>query len=414
MKMQPFRGTYDLLPERLNKHRIIVDAARKISELYGFEEVQTPLFEYMTVFSHTLGDSSDVVHKEMFTLTDRQGDLLALRPEGTAGVMRAVLSNNLFQGAALKYFYAGPMFRYERPQKGRYRQFHQIGVEVIGEASPESDVEVIALADQILKSLELDGKITLQLNSLGDSESRQAYRAALVAYFSAYQKDLSEESQLRLEKNPLRILDSKNPLDQALIEGAPKITQYLNADSRTFFERVQKGLACLKINFTLNERIVRGLDYYDHTIFEFVTEHLGAQGTVLGGGRYNGLSEQLGGKSLPSVGWSAGVERLELLLKAREVKRPHPISLIPIGSEAEKMAFTLLFDLRRQGFAADLAWQGSLKSRMKRANRVQSQWALIWGEDEISAQTVVAKNLEQGIQSIIPFRDIENFIKEKC
>ena len=291
--MKAFRGTYDQLPSVRRQHASVESCARRVLSLYQFEEVSTPIFEYLDVFVRTLGETSDVVTKEMFTFRDRHEDLLALRPEGTAGVMRAVLTNQLVQSVPLKYFYTGPMFRYERPQKGRMRQFHQVGVEHIGEAHPLADAECIAMGAHFLRELNLSGTIELEVNTLGDEGSRQKYRHALVNYFSLYEQDLSPDSKERLQKNPLRILDSKDEMDQRIVQDAPKIQAFLTPEAEKFFESVLRGLEALKVPFQVNPRLVRGLDYYGHTAFEFRTSSLGAQNTVLAGGRYDGLSARM-------------------------------------------------------------------------------------------------------------------------
>lgn len=405
----PFRGTYDLLPLDYMQHNAIIDKARHIATLYGFQEISTPIFEYARTFLHTLGETSDIVTKEMFTMTDRHGDLLSLRPEGTAGVMRAVLSNNLYQGNPLKFFYHGPMFRYERPQKGRNRQFHQIGIENIGEPHPYGDVEVIALGFQLLDTLGLKNAVTLEINTLGDKESRDAYRNALVDYFKDYENDLSEDSKARLLKNPLRILDSKDRGDQILIENAPKMEDFLNTTSKNFFDTVQSGLSKVGIPYKINHRLVRGLDYYCHTAFEFTTTLLGSQNAVLAGGRFDGLSQKMGGPALPSVGWAAGIERLALLTKPT-TQKIRPVSLVPLGNDAQTQAISLLFHLREKNIPTDLAWEGSLKSRMKRANRLNAQWALIFGDEELQEQTITAKNLDTGEQQTLSLNNLDDFL----
>src|SRR3954466_14654703 len=304
--LQPARGTQDLLPEIARRHRRVSQAARAAAELYGFAETATPIFEFTQVFTRPIGEHTDIVSKEMYTFTDRGGEEVTLRPENTAGVVRAVLSNGLTQSTPLKFFYSGPMFRYERPQKGRFRQFHQIGVELLGVAQPQADIEVIALGHRILKGLGIADRVVLELNTLGDPESRAAYRGALVDYFSSRVSELSEDSRRRLERNPLRILDSKDPADQRINSEAPDFEQYLNEASREFFGGVRDGLDALGIAYRLNPRLVRGLDYYTHTVFEFVTTDLGAQGTVLAGGRYDGLVGGVGGAGGPGGGWGGG------------------------------------------------------------------------------------------------------------
>src|SRR5271169_5091477 len=331
---QPARGTQDLLPEVARRHRRITETARSLSELYGFAEMATPIFEFTEVFARPIGEATDIVAKEMYTFKDRGGEDVTLRPENTAGVVRAVLSNGLIQSAPVKFFYNGPMFRYERPQKGRFRQFHQIGVELIGVAQAQGDIEVIALGSRILDMLGIRARTVLELNTLGDPESRAAYREALVSYFSAHASQLSEDSLRRLERNPLRIFDSKEESDQQVSVGAPEFSQNLTPASRDFFSQVCDGLDRLGIGYQLNPRLVRGLDYYTHTAFEFVTADLGAQGTVMGGGRYDGLVEMMGGPALRGVGWAAGIERLAMLI-AEPPSAPRPIAVVPIGDAAE-------------------------------------------------------------------------------
>ena len=312
--LQAVRGTHDLMPADARRHRAIVDISRMIAARYGFAEMATPIFEFTDVFSRPIGEATDVVSKEMYTFADRGGEEITLRPEGTAAVCRAVISNGLTQSLPLKYFYSGPMFRYERPQSGRSRQFHQIGAELIGPAQPQADIELIALFQSILRELGVADRCRLELNTLGDTESRQAYRAALVAYFGDHEAKLSEDSRDRLVRNPLRILDSKDPGDRPIVDGAPSFDDYLNEASKKFFDEVRSGLDAIDIAYTRNPRLVRGLDYYCHTAFEFTTTSLGAQGTVAGGGRYDGLMATLGGPSIPAVGWAGGIERLAMLI----------------------------------------------------------------------------------------------------
>ncbi len=320
--LQPVRGTRDILPDEMRRHRVVVETARAVAARYGYEEMATPVFEFTEVFKRTLGETSDVVTKEMYSFSIGEGEQVTLRPEATAGVARALISGGLQQSLPLKVFYSGPMFRHERPQKGRYRQFHQIDVELLGVAEPLADVEIIALGADILEALGVLENTTLELNTLGDPESRKAYRAALVDYFSGYRDKLSADSRDRLTRNPLRILDSKDKGDRRLIEGAPLFGDYLNQESQDFFAKVREGLDAVGIRYTLNDRLVRGLDYYTHTAFEFITTMLGAQGAVLAGGRYDGLVETMGGPSIPGIGWAAGIERLSLLLAEPPARRP--------------------------------------------------------------------------------------------
>ncbi len=396
--LQPARGTQDLLPDMARRHRRVSETARETAALYGFAEISTPIFEFTEVFARPIGEHTDIVAKEMYTFTDRGGEEVTLRPENTAGVVRAVLSNGLTQSTPLKFFYSGPMFRYERPQKGRFRQFHQIGVELLGVATPQADIEVIALGRRILAALGIADRVVLELNTLGDPESRAAYREALVDYFSARQSELSEDSRRRLERNPLRILDSKDPGDQRIAGEAPEFAAYLNQASRDFFARVRDDLDRLGIVYRLNPRLVRGLDYYTHTVFEFVTTDLGAQGTVLAGGRYDGLVELMGGPSMPGVGWAAGIERLAMLL-AEPPASPRPIALVPIGEAAEARALTLAEELRNAGLVVDLGYSGNLARRMRRADRIGARAAVLLGDDELARGAATLRDLDSGEQS---------------
>ena len=314
---QAIRGTQDIFGAEAEAFAHVAATFERIRKLYRFTRVEMPVFEKTEVFSRSLGETTDVVSKEMYSFEDRGGDSLTLRPEFTAGIARAFLTNGWQQHAPLKLATHGPLFRYERPQKGRYRQFHQIDAEVIGAAEPMADVELLVMADQLLKELGVSDGVTLQLNTLGDAASRDAWRAALVEYFRDHRADLSEDSQERLERNPLRILDSKDPRDKPFTAAAPKIDDYLSGAAQDFFGQVTQGLEAASVDFVRAPALVRGLDYYRHTAFEFVTDRLGAQGTVLGGGRYDGLMESLGGPATPAVGWAAGIERLAMLVGER-------------------------------------------------------------------------------------------------
>ncbi len=403
-QLQPPRGTKDLIGEDQRRHTHIVTVARAAAATYGFEEWSTPIFEDTRVFARTLGDTSDVVTKEMYTFEDRGGDSVTLRPENTAGICRALVTNGLTQSLPQKVFYAGPMFRYERPQKGRYRQFTQIGAELIGAAEPLADAETIALGRDILAELGLGAEITLELNTLGDGESRAAWRAALVDYFSARREQLSAESQARLARNPLRILDSKDPADRALVAEAPAIAPFLTPESATFYDRLRNYLTQLGVAFVENPRIVRGLDYYNHTAFEFVTNRLGAQGTVMAGGRYDGLVAEMGGPPTPAVGWAAGVERLAMLLEVPP-SLPRPVAVIPMDPESEAVALALLQEVRRAGVRAEIAYRGNAKRRFERANRIGASAALLIGEAERASETVIVRDLESGKQQTLSRRD---------
>ena len=400
-RLQPARGTTDLLPADMAAHRAVIDTARLAAGRYGFQEMATPIFEFAEVFSRPLGDSSDVVTKETYNFTDRGGETFTLRPENTAGVVRAMISNGMTQSLPLKYFYAGPMFRYERPQKGRMRQFHQIGIEYLGPQDGIADAEIIGCGARVLADLGVLDRCMLHLNSLGDAASRKAYRDALVAYFSAHADDLSEDSQARLKTNPLRILDSKDAGDRAILAAAPRLDAYLNDDSRRHFDNVTGALDAAGIAWRFDPLLVRGLDYYCHTAFEFITDALGAQGTVLGGGRYDGLSEMLGGPPVPGVGWAAGVERLAMLLGDVAPAAPR-VAVMPMDGDAEGAAFALAEALRGAGIDVDLPTSGAIGKRLKKADRAGITHVVIMGSDEIAAGTVQLRDLAGGTQSELP------------
>ena len=401
-ELQPVRGTRDLIGEDQRRHTHVVETARRIAAIYGYDEWTTPIFEDTRVFARTLGETSDVVMKEMYSFTDRGGDALTLRPEGTAGVCRALVSNGLTQSLPQKVFYAGPMFRYERPQKGRYRQFHQIGLELIGPSEPLGDAEVIACGWDILQALGVARDTVLEVNTLGDRDSRAAYRSALVEYFTDHKAALSEDSLARLERNPMRILDSKDPGDRRIVADAPTIGPFLTPPAAAFYDGLKTHLARFGVPFVENPRIVRGLDYYGHTAFEFVTTRLGAQGTVMAGGRYDGLVAEMGGPPTPAVGWAAGIERLSMLLAAPPAIRA-PVAVVPVGAAAEAKALDILQALRRAGVRAEMAYRGNLRRRMERANRVGARVAVILGDDDIAAGCAQLKDLVSGAQEAVPF-----------
>ena len=409
MTLQPVRGTRDLLSDEALRHRKVIDTVRDISALYGFDEIETPILERAEVFSRTLGDTSDIVTKEMYTFEDKSGDLLTLRPENTAGVARAFISGGLTQYLPLKFVYQGPMFRYERPQKGRLRQFHQTGVEILGVEGPLADVEIIALGSHYLESLGIRNKTVLELNSLGDSESRIAYRIKLVNYFKEHMNSLSKDSRERLKHNPLRILDSKDQSDRVIIKNAPMIMDSLNDYSRDFFENVKRGLNVAGVDYVINPRLVRGLDYYCHTAFEFTTTQLGAQGALVAGGRYDGLIKQMGGPQTPGVGWAAGIERLAMMIDAPE-GGPRPIAVIPIGEEAQTQALIITQKLRQSGFCIELSYSGGMKKRMKRANSVNAIAAVILGEEELFKRVATVRNMESGDQVEVSLAALEEHL----
>ncbi len=397
---QAIRGTQDIFGAEAEAFAHVVETFERVRKLYRFRRIEMPVFEKTEVFSRSIGETTDVVSKEMYSFEDRGGESLTLRPEFTAGIARAYLTNGWQQHAPLKVATHGPLFRYERPQKGRYRQFHQLDAEIIGAAEPQADVELLVLADQLLKELGIADGVTLMLNTLGDGASREAWRLALIDYFRAVQGELSADSQDRLERNPLRILDSKDPRDKAFVADAPKIDDFLSGEAQDFFGAVTSGLDAAGVAWTRAPSLVRGLDYYRHTAFEFVTDRLGAQGTVLGGGRYDGLMESLGGPATPAVGWAAGIERLAMLVsEAGKVGQEwFEFAIIPAGDGAEQVCAQLLVALRRKGLSSDMAYRGNLKKRMQRANASGAVAALIIGEDELAENAVTVRDLKSGEQ----------------
>lgn len=410
-QLQPVRGTHDLIGDTARRHAHVVDTAREVTRRYGYEEWSTPIFEDTRVFSRTLGDTSDVVTKEMYTFEDRGGDSLTLRPEGTAAICRAFVTNGLTQTLPQRVFYNGPMFRYERPQKGRFRQFHQIGAELLGATDPLMDAETIAMAHAILKALGLGDAVTLEINTLGDPDSRQAWRDALVAYFKAHESSLSDESRARLEANPLRILDSKSPQDRALLDEAPKFAAYLNEASRIFWDDLRRKLDLFGVGFVENPHIVRGLDYYSHTAFEFVTDRLGAQGTVLAGGRYEGLVAQMGGPATPAIGWAGGIERLALLIDSAPMQ-PRPVAVLPTGEATLAAAIEAAQTLRGVGFAAEIETRSSLKKRMERVVKSGAAHMVLVGEDELARGAVTVRDLTKREQVEVAIGSLaEHFLK---
>jgi histidyl-tRNA synthetase len=394
---QPVRGTQSLLGEDADRFHAVVDAFDRVRRLFGFKHVEVPVIEQTSVFARTIGETTDVVSKEMYTFEDRGGELITLRPEFTAGICRAYLSEGWQQFAPLKLATHGPAFRYERPQKGRFRQFHQLDAEVIGAAEAAADVELLSLGDQLLRELGIHDGVTLQLNTLGDAETRDAWRAALVEHFASHRSSLSEDSVLRLERNPLRILDTKDPKERPIADAAPSIDEFLTPEASEFFAQVTAGLDAAGVRWTRNPRLVRGLDYYRHTAFEFVTDRLGAQGTVIAGGRYDGLIEALGGPHTPAVGWAAGIERLGMMIDAPSPEAPS-VAVVPLGDRAEAEAQRIVAGLRREGVAADMAYRGNMKKRLGRANAAGAKYALIIGDDELDRGEAQLKDLATGEQ----------------
>jgi histidyl-tRNA synthetase len=394
--LQPVRGTQSLLGEDADRLAAVVAAFDRVRRTFGFKRVEVPTLEPTAVFARTIGETTDVVSKEMYSFEDRGGESITLRPEFTAGICRAYLSEGWQQHAPLKATTFGSAFRYERPQKGRFREFHQLDAEIIGAAEPQADVEILSFADLLLKELGIEGAV-LQLNTLGDPESRNAWRDALHQHFAAHKGALSEDSLARLDRNPLRILDSKAHQDWPIVDSAPVIDDFLTSEAAEFFAQVTQGLDAAGIVWERAPRLVRGLDYYRHTAFEFVTDRLGAQGTVIAGGRYDGLIESLGGPHTPAIGWAAGIERLAMMIGTPEREVPSVV-LVPLGERAEAAAQRILVDLRRAGVATDMAYRGNMKKRLSRANASGAAYALILGDDELDRGEAQLKTLATGEQ----------------
>lgn len=402
-KLQPARGTKDILPNDFRQVEHVIATARSVAAAYGFEAMATPIFEFTEIFKRTLGDVSDIVSKEMYTFEDRGGESITLRPEFTAGIARAFISNGLTQNLPLKLFSTGPLFRYERPQKGRQRQFHQINFEMLGVAQPMADAEVISMAASILNALGVADKVELELNSLGDKESRDHYRDVLVKYFSSYKSKLSEDSLKRLESNPLRILDSKDEGDKEVVKNAPLLTEYYSEAATDFFNHVKQQLDKLGVGYKLNPHLVRGLDYYCHTAFEFTTSHLGSQNAVLAGGRYDNLIEMMGGPATPAIGFAGGVERLVALVDA-SIDAPRPVVVVPIGEVAEAEALVVAAKLRQAGIYTELGYSGNMSKRLKKASKMNAVAAIIFGEDEVKSGQVKLKLLDHSQEESLSLR----------
>jgi histidyl-tRNA synthetase len=407
--VQPVRGTQSLLHEDADRLATVIAAFEKVRRLYGFRRVEVPTIEPTAVFARTIGETTDVVSKEMYSFEDRGGESITLRPEFTAGICRAYLSEGWQQYAPLKLATSGSAFRYERPQKGRFREFHQLDAEIIGAGEPQADVELLAFADQLLKELGIEGTI-LKLNTLGDPETRGKWRDALYEHFRGHASALSEDSKARLERNPLRILDSKAHQDWPVVDSAPTIDEFLTGQAAEFFGKVTAGLDAAGIAWERAPRLVRGLDYYRHTSFEFITDRLGAQGTVIGGGRYDGLIETLGGQHTPAVGWAAGIERLAMMIGAPEAEKPTAV-IVPLGDRAEAAGQRVLADLRRAGIAADMAYRGNMKKRLSRANDAGAAYALIIGDAELDSGEVQMKALATGVQRSVAFDQIAEALR---
>ncbi|MEC9413912.1 MAG: histidine--tRNA ligase [Pseudomonadota bacterium] len=414
--IRSIRGMNDILPEATPYWQVIETILKDVLAGYGYQEIRFPIVEKTELFKRSIGEVTDIVEKEMYTFEDRNGESLTLRPEGTAGCVRAAMQNGLLNQTQ-RLWYMGPMFRHERPQKGRYRQFHQIGVEAYGFNGPDIDAEMIMLTARLWKALGLKG-VTLQINSLGSTEARLAYREVLIAYFEQHQSELDEDSQRRLHSNPLRILDSKNPEMQALNDAAPKLIDYLDEESKQHFEQLCQILDSVDIAYEINPRLVRGLDYYGKTVFEWVTDQLGSQGTVCAGGRYDGLVAQLGGKEATAIGFAIGLERLVALLEATdalpEIKQTDAY-LVAVGEQAMTQAALLTERLRDELPGIRLISHcggGSFKSQFKRADRSGARWTLILGDEEVSNQTIGIKTMATGEQQTIKWAELPSFLSQ--
>lgn len=406
-KYQPARGTHDQLPHQKTRFMQLEAHCFSMAGKYGIQPVATPIFENAQVFLRSLGETSDIIGKEMYVFEDKGGDLLCLRPEGTAAIARSVVSNSLTHQLPLKWAYAGPMFRRERPQKGRTRQFHQFGIEIIGGSQLwMADLEAIVLASRLLQSLPI-GPIQLEINSLGDAASRQAFRDELIKYLTPHRHSLSADSQERLDKNPLRILDSKDSQDQLILANGPQPNSFLNEASKSMFNDILAGLDLLNIEYQINPKLVRGLDYYNHVVFEFTTQNLGAQATVLAGGRYDGLLEQMGGPSqIPSVGWALGLERLELLLAEDfGTQTKPPIFIVSQGIECQRQSIFYADQLRQLGHWVEVPLGGNMSKQLSKAAQTGSEMALIVGEEELAKHQVTVKNLLSKEQKTMTWQD---------
>jgi histidyl-tRNA synthetase len=410
-QLQAVRGTKDLFGEDIKRFNLVIETAKKIAENYGFNEIETPIFEFTEVFARNIGEETDIVSKEMYTFEDKGGKSLSLRPEFTAGIVRCFSNDGeMQQKLPQKFFSAGPVFRYERPQKGRYRQFHQINCEYMGVKEAMADVETMKLAYDILKAIGLKN-IKLEINSLGSVESKKAFEEALIKYLTKYKNDLSEDSKIRLEKNPLRILDSKDEGDKKILQNAPKISDYYTQEDKNFFDEVLDGLNSLQIDYFINSFLVRGLDYYTSTVFEFTTTDLGAQGTVLGGGRYDNLVKEMGAGDIPAVGFGGGIERMMLLLN-KEIKDNRAIAIIPVTENENDYALKTASELRDKGIYAEFFYSGKLKKKLNKANQFNCKYAVIIGEAEIETNEFKLKDLDSGEEKLVKREKLAKMFKD--
>jgi histidyl-tRNA synthetase len=412
-KLQPVRGTKDLFGNEIKLFNHIIKTAKEKSENFGFVELQTPIFEFSEVFERNLGEASDIVSKEVYKFPDRGDNFLTLRPEFTASIVRSFISNGeLQQTLPQKFFSFGPIFRYDRPQKGRQRQFHQINFEVFGEESFFCDVETILLAASVLKDLGVLSQTTLEINSLGCAKTKDDYEIALRKYFEKFKENLSADSKIRLEKNPLRILDSKDAQDIELLSEAPSIHDFFSSQAKENFDKILNLLTKFGINYKVNNRLVRGLDYYSSTVFEFVMNHEGAQNTVLAGGRYDNLVEKMGGKKIPAIGFAAGIERLMLLTKL-DLVNLRPIAVNYISENEKLFAFEIVQKLRNAGFSTDFVFDGNFKKQMKRASQNNSRFVIIIGENEIKNGEVMVKDFDNSKEQKVKIELLIHYLEGK-
>ncbi len=417
--IQSVRGMRDILPTQSASWQFIENTARNLFNSYGYQELRTPIVEPTGLFKRAIGDATDIVEKEMYTFDDRNGDSLTLRPEGTAGCVRAALQHGLLHNQQQRIWYTGPMFRHERPQKGRYRQFYQAGIETYGISGPDIDAEVIAIAARLWKMLGIKN-VRLEINSLGSDSARKKYRDILIHYFEQHQDQLDEDSKRRLHKNPLRILDTKNPAMKALVSNAPDLLDYLDDESKTHFDGLKMRLDSMGIAYQVNSRLVRGIDYYNRTVFEWITEDLGAQGTICAGGRYDGLVKQLGGRDTSACGFGIGLDRLQLLIESLKIPVPHQhphIYFVTLGEQAELAALKIAESIRDDQPTVRLlvnGGAGSFKSQLKRADKSGADHALILGDAELESSDIIIKPLRKGLsiteQITLTQADLQDFV----
>ncbi len=414
MKLQKIRGVADLYDKEIDLFNYIIGIAQKLAKLYCFQEISTPIMENSEVFHRTLGETSDIVNKETYSFLDRDKTHITLRPEFTAAIVRAVISNGMLQSIPLRLFSYGPLFRHERPQKCRLRQFHQINYEYIGSNNLNVDVELIILANDILKELEINNNVKLVVNTLGNDECRNKYKTALIEYLLKYKDELSEISQQRLEKNPLRILDTKNNKEQEILNDAPILYNFIDKDSKIRFEAILSRLKDFDINFEHSNKLVRGIDYYSDFVFEFVTCDLGSQGTILAGGRYNALISQMGGNLTPAAGFAGGIERmLELLqIKQKSIEKEAQIYLIPIGESAENHGIKIAQEFRRAQINTLIDYGIPLKKKMQKANKLGVKYSVLFGDEELNDNAYILKNMLTGDEKKLKIEELINFLKE--